>query len=115
MTNYSTHSHRYSQKGQAEAAGATGKNYVDEHVEQVNLSPVRGPIFVELEHFVQVSTTLIDVYSTTLVVVVDIFRGLSQLFNKVIYIVSLIACIGCCNGEECSVEAHKGASNDGGN
>ena len=72
MADYSTHSNWHSQKGQAQATGATGKNYVDNQVEQVDRSPVGGPTFVDLELTVPVSKTdvLGNVQSTTLVVVV---------------------------------------------
>ena len=94
MTDNSTLSSRHGQKGQAEAAGAAGKNYVDDHVEQVDRSPFGGPVYVG-------GSTKINVYSTALVVVGDIFRGPSQfLRSKVINIVSLIARIGCRSGKE---------------
>ena len=91
MANYSTHSNRHGQEGQAQAAGADGKNYVDDHVEQVDRSPVGAPIWVDFYG--------IDVYPATLVVVVDIFScGHSERFSDRFSILILIACIGCCQG-----------------
>ena len=90
MANYSTHSNRHGQEGQAQAAGADGKNYVDDHVEQVDRSPVGAPIWVENYGILR-----IDVYPATLVVVVDIFFcGHSERFSILI----LLACKGCCQG-----------------